>query len=174
MKTNMIFFLIFLTTIFLQQAKAGGTDTNVVWSSFMLPVNDIFNSPDGRFVYVNQYEDSRFSKIDAMTGVVIDSVIGKGLISGFSADWKYIYTHYGTFASIKKLDINTYQAVDSIDNLQDITEPNKTFHTSVNVTDLKLSQDGRIFVAISYGKYMLAILNANNLEIIGKLSLIHI
>jgi hypothetical protein len=168
------FVLIVIITAMWQiaQAQPVPQDTNVAWSVFTMPIHEIFNSPDGKFIYCNQNDIPRFIKIDAMTGQIIDSVGGKGLISGFSPDWKFIYTHYSTFESIKKLDINTYKAVDSIDNMQDIKDTNfildKQFQHSGGLGDMKLTQDGRIIVSITYGKYILAILDANNLEIINK------
>jgi hypothetical protein len=168
MKKLFVSFTLFFAFLQFTQAQPVLQDTNVAWSILTYPVHEIFNSPDGRFIFVNQNEMSMFSKIDAMTGAIIDSVKGKGLIFGISPDWRYLYTRGGTFESIKKLDINTYSAVDSINDMQDIKDTNKYFGGPASVWDAKISQYGKIFVAIGYGKYIFAILDTDNLEIINK------
>lgn len=155
-----LLFLVFFTFLSFWQTADAGADTNLVWSTPTFFVDNIFISPDGKYLYGNQNNKSRFIKIDANNGVILDSIVGKGLISGFSPDWKYIYTFYSTFSSIKKLDINKYIEVDSIKNMQDIKDG--------LILNMKVSNDNRLVLAIGSGKYIFVILDGNNMEIIDK------
>ncbi|MGA2296359.1 MAG: T9SS type A sorting domain-containing protein [FCB group bacterium] len=122
----------------------------------------IFPTPDGKYLYCNEDDLGRFVKIDALTGQVVDSIEGKGLIAAISQDWKYIYICYNLLKHIKKMDINSYQFIDSVDDMQDI---NGTY----NLNDVKLTPDGQLIIGFYYGKYLLVFLDANNLEIKNKL-----
>ena len=119
-------FLFAIIALMWQPAKAGGTDTNVVWSiqnQYITDLSEIINSPDGKYIYVNGYHDEddlHFLKIDVNNGNIIDTIYGKNLIAGFSSNGQFLYTWGRYYGYLKKLDINTYKTVDSIKNYQDL------------------------------------------------------
>ncbi len=169
MKKYFAFLVIGFLTLFFTSMNAV-QDSNVVWSTNIWPVNEIFNHPDSNFIFINQNQLKRFAKIDARTGIIVDSIYNKGMVMGISKDNKYLYTRGNTLESIKKLDINTFQAIDSIDMIGDVSEFNPLFPLSplVTIQDFKITNDNRILVTLLFGKYLFVVLDANNLEIINK------
>ena len=158
-----------LSVLFISTVANAQADENIVWSKFQYPIQELFTGPDTNFIYANQWDLWRFVKIDVNTGDIIDSVYNKGMICGLSDNGNFIYTRLGHLESIKKLDIKSYQEVDSIDNLQDCNDGNPLFgREKARVMGMKLSNDERLIVHLMDGKYAFIILDANNLEIQSK------
>jgi|GEM_PF-3624007 len=156
MKRTILFTIIIV--LYLSTGINAQPDENIIWSKFQYPIYELFTGPDTNFIYGNQWTRNRFVKIDANTGDIIDSVY-LGSIFGFSKDYKYIYVRGNYIGTIKKLDISTYEIVDSIDNYQDIYG---------RIKDVKLTNDGRLIVSLIDDNYAFAILNEEDFEITFK------